>query len=154
MNREFAPAPGADGWQLSTSPIMLMAPLKSSLEIFIEAGFENLVRKRKLLTSCMENIIRSIAVKYAGSIPIRIITPDKDEERGAQLSTVIKKNGRAIFEHLAEKGVVADWREPEVIRVAPAPLYNSFEEVYRFGKVFDWVLQNEMAKGMLVEIAN
>lgn len=143
MNRKFEPAHGADAWQLSTSPIMLMAPLKSSLEIFSEAGFGNMLFKRKKLTACLENIINDLSVKYADSIPISIITPESEKDRGAQLSLVIKRNGRAIFEQLAANGIIADWREPEVIRVAPVPLYNTFEEVFMFGKIFDAVLEKE-----------
>lgn len=146
MNREFEPAEGADAWQLSTSPIMLMAPLKSSLEIFMEAGFENMLVKRKKLTCLLEKIINGLALKYSDSIPIHIITPVDEDDRGAQLSLVFKRNGRAIFEQLAANGIIADWREPEVIRVAPVPLYNTFEEVFMFGKIFDKVLQKETEK--------
>jgi kynureninase len=153
MNREFVPAAGADGWQLSTSPIMLMAPLKSSLEIFNEAGFGNLVRKRKLLTSFLEQIINEVAKKHEDQITIRIITPKNEEEKGAQLSIVIEKNGRLIFEQLYENGIIADWREPQVIRLAPAPLYNTFEEVYRFGKIFDSVVEKNIKKEFLMNVS-
>lgn len=137
MNREFSPAFGADGWQLSTSPIMLMAPLRTSLEKFKEAGFENLIEKRKLLTGYLEAIITDIKEKYSDQILIEIITPVNESERGAQLSLVVGKEGKPFFMQLVENGVLGDWREPEVIRLAPAPLYNSFEEVFNFGKIFE-----------------
>ena len=143
MSRDFTPAVGADGWSLSTSPIMLMAPLKVSLEIFKEAGMNNLAEKRKKLTKYLEEMISCLAKKYEEEISIRIITPKNDEERGAQLSMVISKNGKEIFNKLSEQGVLGDWREPEVIRLSPAPLYNSFEEVYKFGEIFDSVLQKQ-----------
>ena len=144
MSREFVPAQGADGWSLSTSPIMLMAPLRTSLNIFIEAGMENIIKKRKLLTGYLEFIINLLIEKYSDSVPIRIITPSNDTERGAQISIAVGKNGKHIFEQLSKKGVWGDWREPEVIRLSPAPLYNSFEEVFEFGKIFDEVLSEEV----------
>ena len=143
MSREFTPAAGADGWSLSTSPIMLMAPLKTSLELFKEAGFAHLIEKRKLLTGYLEEVVNEIAEKYANEIALTIITPRNEEERGAQLSIVVGKNGKAIFNKLMENGVLCDWREPEVIRLAPTPLYNTFEEVYQFGKIFDSILAEE-----------
>ncbi len=143
MNREFTPALGADGWSLSTSPIMLMAPLKSSLEVFREAGFQNIISKRIQLTNYLEETIKAVANKYAEVIPIKIITPQDEKERGAQLSVLIYKNGKSIFNQLIENGVIVDWREPEIIRLAPAPLYNSFEEIYHFGEILDNVLLEE-----------
>lgn len=151
MSKEFTPASGADGWSLSTSPIMLMAPLKSSLEIFKEAGFSNLIKKRILLTKYLEEIIESISEKYSEIIPIKIITPKSKNDRGAQLSIVVEKNGKYIFNQLVEHGVLGDWREPQVIRLAPIPLYNSFEEVFRFGKILDNILYKEAKKHQEVE---
>ncbi len=150
MSKEFSPAPGAEGWSLSTSPIMLMAPLRSSLEVFKEAGFKNLIAKRKLLTAYLEEVINDIAKRYGDVLSIRIITPENDAERGAQLSMVVEKNGKVIFNQLNENGVISDWREPEVIRLAPAPLYNSFEDVYRFGKIFEEILEQESLKNNAV----
>lgn len=143
MSREFSPAFGADGWQLSTSPIMLMAPLRTSLAKFKEAGFTNLVAKRKLLTAYLEHIILEIKSKYTDFISIEIITPAGENERGAQLSVVVGSEGKSFFTHLVEQGVLGDWREPQVIRLAPAPLYNSFEDVYRFGEIFDSLLEKK-----------
>lgn len=142
MSREFSPAPGAEGWALSTSPIMLMAPLRVSLDIFKEAGLDDLIAKRKLLTGYLESIVNGIAIKYADVLPLKIITPANDDERGAQLSIVIAKSGKAIFNDLVENGVLGDWREPEVIRLSPAPLYNSFEDVYNCGLA----LENAISK--------
>jgi kynureninase len=99
------------------------------LEIFEEAGMERIRAKSEALTGFLEFVIRDIA----GS-RIRIITPSAPAERGAQLSLFIEKNGRAVFDYLMAHGVIVDWREPNVIRAAPAPLYNSFEDVWRFGE--------------------
>ncbi|MES2565832.1 MAG: kynureninase [Bacteroidota bacterium] len=157
MNREFSPAFGADGWQLSTSPIMLMAPLKTSLEKFKEAGFDNLVAKRKLLTGYLKEIICDIQNRYADFISIRIVTPEKDTERGAQLSIIVGNEGKAFFMKLVEKGVLGDWREPEVIRLTPVPLYNSFEEIYKFGVIFESLLKETLGsenKNLQIEVKN
>lgn len=146
MSREFSPASGAEGWALSTSPIMLMAPLRVSLDIFKDAGFDNLIAKRKVLTGYLEFIINGISEKYADVLPLKIITPSSDDERGAQLSIVVGRDGKAIFNELVENGVLGDWREPEVIRLSPAPLYNSFEDVYTCGQALEKAIQKVTAK--------
>jgi kynureninase len=144
MNREFSPAFGADGWQLSTSPIMLMAPLKISLEKFKEAGFDNLIAKRKLLTGYLEEIINDIKNRYSDFISIRIVTPESEAERGAQISIIVGSEGKTFFTKLVENGVLGDWREPEVIRLTPIPLYNSFEEIYKFGEIFESLIKETL----------
>lgn len=151
MSKEFIPAKGADGWSLSTSPIMLMAPLRTSLDIFIDAGMDAIIEKRNLLTEYLEFIINELIEKYKDTITLKIITPSDASERGAQLSVAVGKNGKHIFNELTEKGVWGDWREPEVIRLSPAPLYNTFQEVYEFGKIFDKVLLN--ASGIKIKNA-
>lgn len=151
MNREFSPAFGADGWQLSTSPIMLMAPLRTSLEKFKEAGFNNLIAKQKLLTGYLEEIIIGIKNKYSEFISITIVTPDNNHDRGAQLSIVVGKEGKPFFMQLSEHGVLGDWREPEVIRLTPVPLYNSFEEVFKFGVIFENLIKTTVEKNKLRE---
>ncbi|MBL6611694.1 MAG: kynureninase [Flavobacteriaceae bacterium] len=131
MNDSFKPAVGAEAWQLSNVPILALAPYDASLDLFEEVGMASLTAKSKQLTDYLEFKIREIAEQTG--YPLEIITP---QNRGAQLSIYIPNNGRAIFDHLCENGVVPDWRNPNVIRVAPAPFYNSFEDVYLFAERF------------------
>ncbi|HXH17718.1 MAG TPA: kynureninase [Chitinophagales bacterium] len=131
MREIFHPQPGAAGWQVSNAPVFLMAIHKASLEIFKEAGMTALREKSKLLTGYLEYIIRSISKKMHW----RIITPEEKEARGCQLSLMVGKKGKALHESLRSKGVIVDWREPDVIRMAPVPLYNTFAEVYELGQV-------------------
>ncbi len=130
MPEKFIPVKGADAWQLSNAPVFSMAPLMVSLNIFAEAAMEKLTAKSRLLTGYLEFLIAEINKKYGA---IHVLTPANENERGCQLSLVIKHNGKKVFQMLSENGVVADWREPDVIRVAPVPLYNSFEDVYHLG---------------------
>ncbi|HRH65486.1 MAG TPA: kynureninase [Bacteroidia bacterium] len=138
MPRKFVPAKGARGWQLSNAPVLSMAALKASLDIFEKADFHKLSVKSRTMTAYLEFIIREInaaAKKNNKEEPILIITPDDPEQRGCQLSLVVKKNGKAIYKQLTEHGVIVDWREPDVIRAAPVPLYNSFEDIFYFGQL-------------------
>lgn len=132
MKKGFKPIPGADGWQLANAPILLMAAHKASMDIFDQAGMEAIARKSKILTGYLEFLLKENP-DVAGSI--QIITPSASEHRGAQLSLLVKQGGKKLFNSLTEAGVVADWREPDVIRVAPAPLYNTFEEVFTFSQL-------------------
>ena len=134
MEKDFDPIPTAEGWQLSNAPVLSMAAHKASLDIFKEAGMENLVSKGKLLSSYLLFILDEINRKAKENI-IEIITPRNEAERGCQVSMLMLKDGRNIFEALKQAGVIADWREPNVIRVAPVPLYNSFEDIYKFGEI-------------------
>ncbi len=127
MDSEFIPMKGAEGWQLSNPPIFQMASLRASLEIFEEAGMKNLCEKARKLTNYMEYLLDEIQDKR-----ISIITPSNPYERGCQLSIRVKNSDKNLFEAITEKGIIADWREPDVIRVAPVPLYNSFMDVFRF----------------------
>ena len=127
MDDEFIPMKGAEGWQLSNPPIFQMAALRASLEIFEEVGMESLTAKSRKLTSYMEFLLNEINDER-----ISIITPSNSNERGCQLSIRVKDADRMLFDAISEKGVIADWREPDVIRVAPVPLYNSFEDVWKF----------------------
>lgn len=129
MKKGFKPMPGADGWQLSNFPVISGAALLASLEIFQKAGMKSLRKKSDLLTGYLEFLLKEIA-----SDQFLIITPDHPQ-RGCQLSISMKRNGKNVFTSLTKKGVIADWREPDVIRVAPVPLYNTFEEVYRFVEI-------------------
>ena len=125
MRHEFDVLPGAEGWQLSNPPILSMAAIRASLDIFEEAGFDKLLKKSKTLTGYFEFLLKQL-----GEDIIRIITPKNPEERGCQLSIQVKNADKALFDKLTKAGVIADWREPDVIRCAPVPLYNSFEDVY------------------------
>ncbi|MCC7232252.1 MAG: kynureninase [Bacteroidia bacterium] len=135
--RTFIPAKGARGWQLSNAPVLPMAALKASLDIFSVAGLERLYAKSRLLTSYLEFLIDDINTakeKTDSGQPVTIITPRDPESRGCQISMVVR-NGRSVFEKLTDAGCITDWREPDVIRVAPVPLYNSFMDVYRFAAI-------------------
>lgn len=126
MRHEFDVLPGAEGWQLSNPPILSMAAIKASLDIFGEVGIEALNEKSKKLTRYFEFLLKQL-----GEDTIRIITPEDPKERGCQLSIQVKNADKNLFDKLTKSGVIADWREPDVIRCAPVPLYNSFEDVYR-----------------------
>ncbi len=126
MKKGYIPEYGAAGWQLSNAPVLSMAVHNASLKIFEEAGMENLTNKSKVLTAYLQYVI-----EQSGK-DLKIITPEY--QRGCQLSILTDANGKALFQHLQNNGIIADWREPNVIRMAPAPLYNSFEDVYRVGE--------------------
>ncbi|WP_203255801.1 kynureninase [Hyunsoonleella ulvae] len=126
MRGEFDQLPGAEGWQLSNPPILSMAAIKSSLDVFTKVGMEALTEKSKKLTGYFEFLLKNLGEDF-----IRIITPSQPEERGCQLSIQVKNANKSLHHKLTEAGVVSDWREPDVIRCAPVPLYNSFEDVYR-----------------------
>jgi len=131
MPLDFIPKKGADGWQLSNAPVFSMAALRASLELFDEAGMDRLSKKSKMLTGFLAFLIEEINKQFDGSNHINVITPEN--ERGCQLSLVFQKNGKLIHDYITEQGVISDWRHPDVIRVAPTPMYNSFSDVYRFG---------------------
>lgn len=126
MAPEFDPAPGADAWVISNPPILAMAPLLASLQVFVAAGMPQLRTKSKQLTGWLANTIEQHLGQH-----LEIITPSQADRRGCQLSLRVKAGrpmGRELFEYLEQSGVVPDWREPDVIRVAPVPLYNRFED--------------------------
>ncbi len=124
----FEPLPGAEGWQLSNPPILALAALRASLEIFEEAGMDALRAKSELLTGYLEWLIQ----QKNSNANIRIITPNDPAQRGCQLSLQTLHNGREIFDRLTAAGVIADWREPDVIRIAPVPLYNRYVDAWDF----------------------
>lgn len=130
MRPEFEPIPGAEGWQLSNPPILPLAALRASMEIFTKAEMDRLRRKSVLLTGYLEYLIQQV-----NSPQIRIITPSDPQQRGCQLSIQTSKYGRQLYEKITSAGVVCDWREPDVIRVAPVPLYNTYEDVYNFVEI-------------------
>jgi kynureninase len=134
MKKGFQAIPTAEGWQLSNAPVLSMAAHKASLDIFTEAGMENLNAKRKLLTGFLHFVLNDINKMKVQEI-IEVITPEDASARGCQVSMLMKDKGREVFKALQEQGVIADWREPNVIRVAPVPLYNSFEDIWQFGEI-------------------
>ncbi len=139
MEKIFTPSATAESWSMSTSPIMLLAAHKASLEVFKAAGFDNLLEKSKALSDFLFfslNHINQPAQKFS------IITPQDANQRGCQVSISVHENAKAVFDTLMPLGIFADWREPNVIRVAPVPLYNSFEEVFIFADTLRQLLNN------------
>ena len=130
MGDEFVPIKGAEGWQLSNPPILQLAALKASLDIFEEAGMKNLREKSIKITAYLEFLLNEIHDER-----ISIITPSDPTERGCQISIRVKNADKDLFKSLSAKSVIADWREPDVIRVAPVPLYNSFADVWKFVEI-------------------
>ncbi|WP_368563610.1 kynureninase [Pseudoxanthomonas sp. UTMC 1351] len=131
MGPEFLPTPGAEGWQLSNPPILALAPLRASLDLFDQAGGMVALRNKSLkLTGFLESLIHARL-----SDVLQIVTPSDPQQRGAQLSLRViggRERGRELFDYLVSVGTLGDWREPDVIRISPAPLYNRFMDVYRF----------------------
>lgn len=125
MRDDFDQLPGAEGWQLSNPPILSMAAIRASLDVIQEAGFDKLCEKSKVLTGYFEFLINQLNNK-----DIKIITPSNPNERGCQLSIQVKNADKSLYDKLTDAGVITDWREPDVIRCAPIPLYNSFQDVY------------------------
>lgn len=135
MRQEFDPIEGAEGWQLSNPPILSMAAIRASLAIFDEAGFDNILEKQQKITGFLEFLMNEMP-----GDDIRIITPKEPESRGTQLSIELKTAGKGFFKKLTAAGVIADWREPNVIRLAPVPLYTSYQEVYQLVEVIKSLL--------------
>jgi kynureninase len=126
---DFRPYPGAAGWQVSNTPLLGMVPLKASLELFAAAGFSALCARSRELTAWLERLLNERLGER-----IEILTPRDPKQRGAQLSIRLRDtrgNGRALFDAMLARGLICDWREPDVIRLAPAPLYNSYEDCWR-----------------------
>ena len=139
MEKGFEAIPTAEGWQLSNAPILSMAAHKASLDIFDEAGMDALFQKRKLLSNYLLFILDDINSRQSRKM-IELITPRGDNEKGAQVSMLMLEKGREIFNALMAQGVMSDWREPNVIRIAAVPLYNTFEDIYRFGNIIQSIL--------------
>ncbi|HJZ52554.1 MAG TPA: kynureninase [Candidatus Acidoferrales bacterium] len=131
MEPQFQPIAGAEGWQLSNPSILSMAALRASMDIFDEVGMEKLRAKSERLTTYLEFLLEQKPQEG-----FSIITPRDPAQRGAQLSLRVTKNGRAVCESLAHHGIICDWREPDIMRVAPVPLYNSFLDVHTFVEKF------------------
>ncbi|WP_461070046.1 kynureninase [Spirosoma horti] len=128
MTPGFLPAPGADGWQVSTPNILALSLHRAAIAITAEAGMVALRQKSEQLTGFLESILNQLE-------EVILLTPDDPNQRGCQLSLLVRKNGKGLFTYLVENGIIGDWREPDCIRLAPTPLYNTFEEVWRVGEV-------------------
>ena len=139
MEPGFNPIRGAEGWQLSNAPVFAMAPHLASLEIFDAVGMEKLREKSLKLTGFLERLVKDVAV--ANDAKIEIITPADPDRRGCQLSLLTHGYGKEVFDYLQKNGVFADWREPNVIRIAPVPLYNSFKDCYHFAELLNDALK-------------
>jgi len=139
MQAGFDPIESAEAWQMSNAPVFSMAVHKVALDIFSETSMETLREKSIVLTAYLEFVLGEI--QSATGQQLKILTPKDPHARGCQLSIVVPGKTRALVHDLAENGVVVDWREPDVVRMAPVPLYNSFEDVFRFGEIFKTLLQ-------------
>jgi kynureninase len=132
MEKGFVPMQGADGWQLSTPTILAMACHRAALEITDKAGVENLRKKSIKLTEYLRFILSAFNQKNDNIL--NIITPKNPEESGCQISILVEKNGKQLFDKLIQNRIIGDWREPNVIRLSPVPLYNTFEDIFRVGE--------------------
>lgn len=138
MKPEFEPMENADAWQISNAPVLSIAPYLASLTLFEEVGMMALIEKRNKIVSYLEFILNEIDKEVDSTF--EIITP---KERGCQLSVFLHGQGKALFNYLMEQGVITDWREPNVIRLAPAPFYSTYADMYRFGQILKaGVLEN------------
>lgn len=138
MRHEFDVLPGAEGWQLSNPPILSMAAIKASLDIFSEVGLDKLLKKSQHLTAYFEFLLDQLDDDV-----IRIITPRSPKERGCQLSIQVKNADKALHDKLTKSGVISDWREPDVIRCAPVPLYNTYQDVYHMVERLKTILNDQ-----------
>lgn len=139
MEPDFDPIPTAEGWQLSNAPVLSMAAHKAALQLFEEAGMEALVKKSGRLTGYLFYCLDEINREQHHTV-VQVITPR--DAHGCQVSMLMLEKGRAVFDALITAGVIADWREPNVIRIAPVPLYNTFEEVWTFGNIIKTLLNH------------
>lgn len=139
MPHDFVPMPTAEAWQLSNAPVFSMTPLRASLDLFDQVNWEDYRTKRRELTNYLEFVLHQLNAEFGEHF--RILTPAEPDQRGCQLSVVSLQHGKIMFDYLTAHGVVADWREPAVIRMAPVPLYNSFTDIYRLGQVLQEFLK-------------
>jgi kynureninase len=142
MEKGFKPILTAEGWQLSNAPVLSMAAHKASLDIFEEAGMENLMAKGQQLSNYLLFILDDINAASSKKL-IEVITPRNENEKGCQVSMLMLQKGKEVFEALKQQGVLADWREPNVIRVAPVPLYNTFLDIFTFGQIVKAILNKD-----------
>lgn len=142
MEPTFDPVEGANGWQVSNLPVLSLAPYLASVEMFEEVGMEKLIQKRNQITSYLEFILHEID-KEVASAEFEVITPANQNERGCQLSVYLHGQGKELFNSLMQSGVITDWREPNVIRLAPVPFYTSFEDMYDFGQILKKLINSK-----------
>lgn len=133
MEPHFDPVQGADGWQVSNLPILSLAPYLASAEMFAQVGMDKLIAKRDQITAYLEFILHEIDKEVDSTF--EIITPSAPGERACQLSVFLHGEGRSLFDYLMKNGVITDWREPNVIRLAPVPFYTSYADMYHFGQI-------------------
>ncbi|MEM0542878.1 kynureninase [Flavobacterium sp. j3] len=141
MEQKFNPIIGADGWQISNLPILSLAPYLASVEMFAKVGMPKLIKKRNQITAYLEFILHEIDNEIEGT-EFEIITPGNQDERACQLSVFLHGQGRSLFDYLIKNGVITDWREPNVIRLAPVPFYTSYEDMYNFGQILKEGIQS------------
>ncbi len=134
----FDPIPTAESWQLSNAPVFNMVAHKVSLDIFTDVGMDVLRKKSIQLTNYLEFVLQEVQNNTGQTLCV--LTPKNSEERGAQFSVVVEGKNKSIVKKLAENGIIVDWREPNVVRLAPVPLYNSFEDIFLFGETFSKVV--------------
>jgi kynureninase len=139
MDKGFKPIASAEGWQLGTPAMFMLASHRAALDVVKEAGWEKINSKRKLLTAYLWFVLDEVNASQASPI-IEYITPRNEDEHGCQVSMNMLNLGREIYNSLMAEGFFVDWREPSVIRLAPVPLYNTFEEVWRFGNYLKSIL--------------
>jgi kynureninase len=140
MPPDFNPIPNAEAWQLSNAPVFSMAPLRASLDVFDATNMQALRTKTLQLSGYLEFVLKTVSAEAHADF--QIITPENWEARGCQISVLTGDHGKSLFNHLTDHGVIADWREPNVIRLAPAPLYCSFDDIYRFGIILKQALNH------------
>ncbi len=133
MEPQFDPVKGAEGWQISNLPILSLAPYLASVEMFAEVGMDALIQKRDKITTYLEFVLKEISGEIKGNF--EIITPSNPAERGCQISVFLHGEGKELFHYLMKNGVITDWREPNVIRLAPVPLYCRYQDIYEFGQI-------------------
>ncbi|MBL4668256.1 MAG: kynureninase [Flavobacteriales bacterium] len=142
MEKGFNPIKSAEGWQMSNAPVLSMAAHKAAIDIFDEVGMEKLLKKQRILSGYLEFIVDDINSQLTTTdTSLEIITPRNWKERGCQVSVIAHGYGKDLFDELTEEGIISDWREPNVIRMAPIPLYNSYEDIYRFGEILTKALK-------------
>jgi kynureninase len=138
MEKGFEPIPTAEGWQLSTPSPVLYACHKAALDIVQSAGWYTILEKSRSLNDYLWHVIDGVQKEFGNEISC--ITPRGKEEKGSQVSLLTHSNGLKLFDKLTQAGFITDWREPDLIRLAPVPLYNTYEEVWRFGETLKMIL--------------
>lgn len=143
MEKGFQPIASAEGWQLSTPHMMLWAAVRSSMDIIERAGWERIQQKRKLLNAYLWFVLDAINAAQTEK-QMEFITPREEAQHGCQVSMLMLQKGKEVYDKLMSNGIYVDWREPNVIRLAPVPLYNTFEEVWKFGNTLRSILQGDI----------